>query len=370
MGLCKGAFTFTRFRVADSTVTDRRSLDEGFEKCAFLALPEISFEKAMGWSVLDDPLEPKIGTANITFGQYFAFSMRIDRRQVPPSLLKIRLLEEERKVIREKGLKKLPKSLSVELKEAVRERIQKSVPPIPVFYDVCWNIEKKVIWIGSISDQVIGDFEKLFHESFGFRLVRYQPEAPEGFDHETLRSLDYDNKSQIPFLPQSGYPNQMYLYREFLTWLWFKAEEKGGTVSLPGGDEVGIELGRRLVLTSGEGEYAETIICHGLHTDNREARIALTKGKMISEARLKISRDSLDWELTVKGDRMQFQTVRLPIMREDAEETFQGLAYDRIHLVENLLDVIDSLFRTFWDVRQSPSWATEELPRLQRVLAS
>lgn len=369
MGLLKGAFTFSRFRVADASVAEKRSIDEGLQKNAFLALPEVGFEKAMGWSVLDDPLEGNIRAANITFGQYVAFAMRTDRRQVPPSLLKIRIMEEEKKILQEKGLKKLPRSLSIDLKESVRERLQRVLPPTPAFTDVCWNVPKKTIWFGSISDSVIGDFEKLFHDSVGCRLVRYQPEDPEGTNPAIFNASDRGTQSQTPFAPPSERPNQMYLYREFLTWLWFKAEEKGGTVKLPQGDEINIELGRRLVLTTGEGEYAETIICHGLHTDNREAKIALTKGKMISEARLKISRDSLDWELTLKGDRLQFQSVRPPVVREEEEEASQGLAIDRIYMIDNLMDIIDALFRVFWDVRQSPSWTADELPRLQRVLA-
>lgn len=368
MGLSKGAFTFSRFLVADAPTASSEAIDVQLKKTAFLNLPEIYAEKSAGWSVLDSPLEDDISAANITFGDYLAFCMRVDRRQVSPALVRIKTLEAEKKFLKEKGLKKLPKALHLEIREGVQERLKRQAQPVPAFFDLCWDRQKKTIWFGSVTDKAIEEFENLFKESFGARLARYQPEVQPG---EGLAAPGNQPKSanESNSIRNDNVPDEVTLQREFLTWLWFKAEERGGNVLIPGGKEIEISVGKRFVLTSGDGEYTETIVCQGIHSDHKEARVGLGKGKLIREARIEISRDSLTWGFTLKADRLQFQSVQLPAMAEDEEDSSQGRLLERIYLIEQLTDCVDDLFRMFLQIRHSPAWAAEELPRLERVLA-
>ncbi len=360
MGLSKGAFTFSRFLVADAPLANAASLDEQLKKNAFLNLPEIYAERSAGWSVLDNPLADDICAANITFGDYLAFCLRIDRRQVSPALVRIKTLEAEKKFLEEKGLKRLPKALHLEIREGVQERLKRLAEPVPSFIDLCWDPQKKTIWFGSVADKAIEEFENLFKESFGARLACYRPEV-----HFAKELLAPDNQAKST---TENMADVVTLQREFLTWLWFKAEERGGVVAIPGGEEIEISLGKRFVLTSGDGEYTETIVCQGLHSDHKEARVGLRKGKMIREARIEITRDLLTWAFTLKADRLQFQSVQLPAMADGEEDNFPGRLLERIYLIEQLTGYVDNLFRLFVSIRHSPAWATEELPRLERVL--
>ncbi len=367
MGLSKGAFTFSRFLVVDPPSTNAAGIDEQLKKNAFINLPDIYAEKSAGWSVLDNPLEDDICAAGITFGDYLAFCIRIDRRQVSPALVRIKTMEAEKKFLNEKGLKKLPKALRLEIRDGMRERLMRQAQPVPAFFDLCWDPRKKTIWFGSVTDKVIEEFENLFKESFGARLACYRPAVhfgevlPVSGGQAQPANENYSIKNET-------IADDVALHREFLTWLWFKAEERGGSVAIPGGQEIEIALGKRFVLTSGDGEYAETVVCQGRHSDHKEARVGLRKGKMIREARLQIAHDSLVWEFTLKADRLQFQSVQLPAMSEDEEELPQGRLLDRIYMIEQLTDYVDNLYRLFFQVRNSPAWVSEELPRLERVL--
>lgn len=370
MGLAKGTFTFSRFRVtADPSIAKDGDRDEQLRKNSFSGLPERYQEKALGWSVLDNPLEEDISSHKITFGDYLAFCLRIDRREPSPALVKIKTLEAERNYLAEKDLKKLPSALRLEIREAVQEKLKRLTQPVPAFFDLCWNQRKDVIFFGSLADKPSEDFENLFRETFGLRLAHYLPEATVEEAAPAILTPD-----QIGISSEDGAgrgettPDEVSLHRDFLTWIWFKAEEKGGAVALPGGTQIGVSLGERLALTSGDGEYTETIVCQGRYSDHKEARVGLEQGKRIKEARIGISHDSMDWEFTLKADRLQFQSVKLPVMTEDEGESPQGQLLERICLLETLTGYVDSLYRLFLKIRQSPDWATREVPLMEKVL--
>ncbi|MDZ4165311.1 MAG: hypothetical protein U1C55_09305 [Smithellaceae bacterium] len=371
MGLAKGTFTFSRFRIeTDPAIAKDGDRAEQLRKNAFLGLPEKYHEKALGWSVLDNPLEDDISTDKITFGDYLAFCLRIDRREPSPALVKIKTLEAEKSYLAEKGLKRLPKALLLEIREAVQEKLKRLTQPVPTFFDLYWDPQNSIIFFGSLADRAIEDFDNFFKESFGLRLSHYLPEitgeerAPAQPMNDQIGISNENSSNRV-----ETKPDEVSLRRDFLTWLWFKAEEKNGTVALPGGKEIEVSLGQRLVLTSGDGEYIETLVCQGRYSDHKEARVGLSQGKRIKEARIGISHDSMDWEFTLKADRLQFQSVKLPVMAADEEESPQGQLLERIYLIQTLTDYVDSLYRLFLKIRQSPDWLARELPLLERVLA-
>ncbi len=91
-------------------------------------------------------------------------------------------------------------------------------------------------------------------------------------------------------------------------------------ILIPGGGESEVVFVRRLVLESGEGEYAETVVCQGLHADLKEGKEALRQGKKITAARLRVAHDKAEWEFTFKADRFHFQSMKLPTVAESEGE--------------------------------------------------
>jgi recombination associated protein RdgC len=164
--------------------------------------------------------------------------------------------------------------------------------------------------------------------------------------------------------------DQAFLAREFMSWLWFKSEERDGTISIPGQTDVSLSFEKRVVLESGEGEYSETVACQGLHADLREGRAAIREGKKVREARLRLEKDSDRWEFTLKADRFQFQSMKLPAVGgfdEEGEEKEGGIL-ERVYLVETALKTMDDLFAFFLKRRLSPQWASEEISRIKTWL--
>lgn len=370
MGLLKGTLTFSRYRLpGDLPGRFHDFIDRQIKKHAFQELSVASEEKSSGWTSLENILDTRFEQANYATGDYLAFSCRMDRKIIPPSLLKLRLLEAEKKIL-SRSRKYISKDQRDEIKERIRLELLGQAHPIPSFYDVCWSLSAKWLIFGSLSPKVQEEFEGLFKKTFDLPLL---PLAP--WD---VKYIDRPMAEQVASLmggaflsPQggSGDPSDPgVLGREFLTWLWFKSEERGGAVMVPGIGDLEVIFARRVVLESGEGEYAESVLCQGLHSDLKEGKAAIHEGKKIKEARIQLGKGTDQWEFTLKADRFQFQSLKLPASMNMGEETDdkEGRLLERIYLIETALKTMDQLFSFFLGRRLSPQWSTEDIPRIKK----
>lgn len=373
MGLMKGSMTFSRYRVkGDLPAEFRPFFDRQIKKYAFQDLTASAEEQAFGWTCLENPLDTAFQQARYSAGDFFYFSLRLDKKSVPPALLRLKCLEEERKSLKDSGKKRLFREQAKEIKERVFLHLLTRAYPVPSFYDILWSVSGGWLLVGSHADKVFEIFEDLFKLTFNARLAPCLPWEPEHLDRKTAAALTaLDGGSFLePGRGSAEKADPAFLSREFMTWLWFKSEERDGTVSLPGQADVRLTFEKRVVLESGEGEYAETVSCQGLHADLKEGKTAIREGKKVREARLRLERDSDRWEFTLKADRFQFQSMKLPTvggLDEEGEEKEGGIL-ERIYLVETALKTADDLFALFLKRRLSPQWASEEIPRIKTWL--
>jgi hypothetical protein len=372
MGLMKGTLTFSRYRLQESLPGNfQEFIRRQIKRFAFRELSMGSEEQSSGWTSLENPLDNQFEYANYAVGDYLAFSFRLDRKKVPPSLMKIKYLEAERKALGTKAKKFLSRGEKEELKGRIHLELLGKTYPVPSFFDVCWSLSGGWVIFGSLSPKATGEFEKLFKKSFNLTLSPLVPWDPQHVDR-TLAEKMLTLKDGIFLNPQSpdqGNANPPLLGREFLTWLWFKSEERGGAVQIPGTGDVEISFARRLALESGGGEYSESIVCQGLHAGLREGKAALQEGKKVKEARIQVGAGAENFEFTLKADSFQFQTLRLPEGIEEEEETDKGgRLLERIYLVEKAVKAMDQLFSEFLKRRLSPQWSSEEIPRIKKWL--
>lgn len=160
-----------------------------------------------------------------------------------------------------------------------------------------------------------------------------------------------------------------FLGREFLTWLWFKSEERNGAIMVPGTGDMSVCFLHRLVLESGEGDYSETILCKGFRTDLKEGKTAVREGKKIKEARIRLGIGSDEWEFTFKADAFLFQSMKLPGVppyAQEEEKDREGQLLDRIYMTEKAVETMEKLFSLFLKKRIAPEWRSEEIPRIAR----
>jgi len=156
-----------------------------------------------------------------------------------------------------------------------------------------------------------------------------------------------------------------FLGREFLSWLWFKSEERSGAVDLPEQGDVQVNFEKYMLLESGEGENQEKLICRGLQAELQEARTGLLMGKQLEQARIRLTtRGEYEFFLTLGATLLDFRNVKLPkTMTEGDEESdataLEGRTLERIALIEELTRAVHDLFRLFLSLRLGPAWETE-----------
>ncbi len=351
MSLKKGALTFSKFVVSDPLPGDFASrFDARIKAGAFRDFFPENDEKSAGWTGLQDALDTEFAAAGHTVGDYRVFSLRIDRKTVPGALLRLRVREAERNLLAERGVKKLHREEKEALRAAVYREILQQTLPVPSLFDVCWSLAQGKIYFSSLGEKILQEFQDRFRETFSLNPTLHVPWL------EALAAVGKENREPPEYLTKE--PG-----REFLTWLWFKSEERNGRIDLGGGEEIGLFFVRRLVLESGRGDYAETVVCQGPHASLREGREALRQGKKIREARLALEIDAAEWEFTFKVDLFQFQALKLPAAADDSGENEategEGLLLERIFLMERAVAIMERLFTVYMEIRNSPGWNAE-----------
>jgi len=156
-----------------------------------------------------------------------------------------------------------------------------------------------------------------------------------------------------------------FLGQEFLTWLWWKSEERGGVVALPGEGDIVVVFEKHMLLEYGEGEFNEKLICRGLQTELQEARTGLVMGKKLEQARIQLVYNDYEWNFTMAAALMEFRNVKLPKTagseNPDDPEEREGVVLERIFLFEELIRIVLELYRVFLKLRVSDEWRSELL---------
>lgn len=161
-----------------------------------------------------------------------------------------------------------------------------------------------------------------------------------------------------------------FLGQEFLTWLWWKSEERGGTVDLPGEGDITVVFEKHMLLESGEGESSEKIVCTGLQAELQEARTGLQMGKKLEQARILIGHGNYEYSLTLSGALLEFKNVKLPKTEatendtSDNPEEVEGMILERVFLLEEIIRLVNELFKMFLVIRVSSDWP-EELQKIR-----
>lgn len=163
-----------------------------------------------------------------------------------------------------------------------------------------------------------------------------------------------------------------FLGQEFLTWLWWKSEERGGVVALAEEGDIVVVFEKHMLLEFGEGDSNEKLICKGLQTELQEARTGLIMGKKLEQARIQLVHNDYEWNFTLAAALMEFRNVKLPKTAgpdnvNDPEEQ-EGMVLERIFLYDELVRIVLSLFKSFLQLRVGDAWR-QELLRVREWVA-
>lgn len=352
MGLLIGRASFTMLEtIGDAAAPGNEGFLEKIRAYAFRDIFPENSQENVGWTSIQDALEFFYFDNIVDDARFSLFALRIDRRKIPAAIMKMRCQEAEKEFLRSNGIKRLYKDQREAIRESVRAELETSIPPVPKVFEVIWDKERHIVYFSSLSSPIIDDFSELFFKTFGIRL-------------RPANIPDQQKLAQINAHPA-------YIGMEFLTWLWFKSTEHDGTIEILGSGitDIIVSFFNCVILESGEGEYAETVVCKGNHADLREAKEALRQGKKISQARIKLSRDGLGYEFTYRDNLCQFQTLALPPVDPDKDyDDRSAMTLERIYLLRKIVEAMNELNASFMKLRLSSDWPAEETKMRKWVL--
>lgn len=176
MGLLSSTVSLTRYNVNgkfETSVTE--AVLKGLQAFCITDIDEDDTDKSVGWTSWETPYQPDFSGSSFMLGTYLVFSMRIDKKSLPPKIIhKHYTLALERRLT-EDGRAFLSSNEKKLLKESVVQSLNKRIPATPNIYDIVWDYEHSRLWFFSNLKAANEELESLFLKSFHLSLIRIFP---------------------------------------------------------------------------------------------------------------------------------------------------------------------------------------------------
>jgi DNA recombination-dependent growth factor C len=176
MSLTSSSVSITRYNVQGqykSRVID--TIADGLKRHAIADIDQQVADKAVGWTSFDKPFQPDFGGSAFVYGNYFVFSLRIDKKNIAAKVLKKHYTIEAARRMAESRRDFLSKAEKKMIKDHVLNSLSLRIPATPNIYDVVWNYEAASLWFFSNLKAANEELETLFAKSFGLSIIRIFP---------------------------------------------------------------------------------------------------------------------------------------------------------------------------------------------------
>ena len=176
MGLLSSTVSINRYRVIGKIEAPiKETIFKGLKKFGIDDIENENYEKTVGWTSFDNPYNPNFEGLNFEIVNFFAFSLRIDKKNISSKLIQKSYAVEYAKQIKQSGREYLSKNEKKALKEHVENLLLLQMPATPNIYDILWDYEKASLYFFSTLKSANEELETLFFKSFNLSLVRLFP---------------------------------------------------------------------------------------------------------------------------------------------------------------------------------------------------
>jgi len=179
MAILSASTSLTRYRIVEDVPRELwAEVNDRLRKFAFRDIDDTADERSFGWVCFDNMLDPNWTTAPPEKGAYLTFSLRLDTRRISAAVLKKHVqlaMEHQLRLMQSQGQKFLTRDQKTEIKEQVKLRIRARTLPVPAYFDVIWDTDKNIIYLGCTTDKILELFNELFTKTFGLNLEPQDP---------------------------------------------------------------------------------------------------------------------------------------------------------------------------------------------------
>ena len=378
MGILFNTVSICQFKVVgDQPAKDLYEwASDRLSKNSFNSIDHTTDEVSSGWVHLDDSNENTFDSPRAFWrDHYLVFTLRRDQRRVPSVVFKAYLKNAESEFLASHpGMGRVPKQKRKELSEAMRAALFAKTLPVPSTYDVVWDTHSGLVTFASLSPKVIELFENHFKNTFDrLRLLMLHPfsRAERVLRNDLKPDLLKANRASTGDVLSLIHDNQ-WLGWDFLLWLAYKTMNQSSeyAVNQPGPAQEGAPfvayLNDRLVLLGEEDGGVQKVSVVGSQDKFSEVRTALKNGKQITEATLYLEMEEHQWKITLRALVFHFASFKSPSIKlekdniTDEDDEREAAFYERMYVLEEGLQLFDSLYAAFLEIRLGKSWTDEE----------
>lgn len=346
MAFENGSVSYRMFYVTRAMPEDAVAL---FAEHAAPPIKTLSDGEIHGWVSGRHLLDRVITKDNAYYGGFLRLTLMKAEKKIPESLLRAECRMEELARAEAQGKAYLTRSERKDIKDEITSRLLPEMPPILKGIPFVYDERDGVIYAGALSEKQMDAFMIYFSQTLGFSLIPVLPETA------AAKRLRVDIKQWAPssFSPEmeDGEAGQDP-GEDFLTWLWFFSEARGGVASLKGLGEFAIMIDGPLhFILEGDGAH-EAVLRRGEPRLSAEAKTSLLSGKKLKQARLTLAEGEAQWSCTFTAAGFVVRSLKMPPLEKmDAVTAFQ----ERMNQIARFSEALLQLFDRFVEERQQVS---------------
>lgn len=147
-----------------------------------------------------------------------------------------------------------------------------------------------------------------------------------------------------------------FLGKEFLTWLWYRAE-RDGEVDTGKGKPITVEILGPILLDAQYGDARASALKGDSPATSPEARTALLEGKKLKKAKMKWVREDVEWVFTLDGENFNMSGLAVP---NPGKLPFEDMMALRVDMVMEFENVLQQMLEYFMELRMDKNlWRPE-----------
>jgi len=281
---------------------------EGFARYAAPPVSTLGSQPISGWVTGRHLLDRNITEESAYYGGYLRLTLMKAERKIPGALLRAECRIEELAEMEAKGVAFLKREARARIKDGVIARLLPSMPPalkgIPVIYDG----RDRILYAGAMSDKQSDALAVSFKAATRINLIQITP-VTAALERNKVNAADFEPSSYSPECEDDS--DNANPGRDFLTWLWFFSERKGGLIETEFG-EFGVMIEGPLVFIHEGGGAHEAVLRKGAPLLSAEAKTSLLSGKKLRSAKIAFSHNEHSWQAVLDADSFVLRGIKLP----------------------------------------------------------
>jgi len=151
------------------------TVGRGLTRNTIREVDDDQWENNIGWTSFENPYLPDFEGSSYVIGVYLVFSLRLDKKTIPPKVIQQHYTIEMTRQMKKSGREFLSRNEKKAIKEHVIALLARRIPATPHVYNIIWNIEESWLWFFSNLKAANEALETLFLQSFNLNLVRLFP---------------------------------------------------------------------------------------------------------------------------------------------------------------------------------------------------